>query len=285
MDWLLERMRRDGVRFSHQAVGRLSGFCFSRGQPQVAFQLFKASGGGGAGVVGWVGWVRWGSDQHSTAQRGDALWGGHPHQPPAPATWPASWAGRRRATARHACRRAAACLQTVREMGLLSLEEPPPKAAPSGGGQSEGEEEAAAAAPDAPPPAGGLAGASLDLAASADDDADLEGEGGGGGGGGRAAQAAQAERAWEKARAQAANSYCRMIAACHKARWAPGPGLPSNPSHPPPPCSPSPGTQAPSCPGLRTRQGPPRARHPTPPHRRRHRVSSARPRPARPQAA
>ena len=52
VDQLLERMRRERVRFSHQAVSRLSGFCFSRGQPQVAYQLFKASeallvGGGG----------------------------------------------------------------------------------------------------------------------------------------------------------------------------------------------------------------------------------------------
>ncbi|PSC70893.1 hypothetical protein C2E20_5639 [Micractinium conductrix] len=41
VDQLLERMRRERVRFSHQAVSRLSGFCFSRGQPQVAYQLFK----------------------------------------------------------------------------------------------------------------------------------------------------------------------------------------------------------------------------------------------------
>ena len=49
VDWLLERMRRDGVQFSHLAVGRLTGFCLSRGQPHVAFQLFKARG-----KAGWL---------------------------------------------------------------------------------------------------------------------------------------------------------------------------------------------------------------------------------------
>jgi hypothetical protein len=47
VELLLERMRRDGVRFSHQAVGRLTSFCFSRDEPELAFQLFR------------VGRVRW----------------------------------------------------------------------------------------------------------------------------------------------------------------------------------------------------------------------------------
>ncbi|KAI3426473.1 hypothetical protein D9Q98_008840 [Chlorella vulgaris] len=41
VDQLLQRMRDNKVRFNEQAVARLTGFCFSRNQPQLAFQLFK----------------------------------------------------------------------------------------------------------------------------------------------------------------------------------------------------------------------------------------------------
>ncbi len=41
---LLPRMRTEGVWFSPDAVSRLTHFCASRGQPRVAFNLFK---------VGW----------------------------------------------------------------------------------------------------------------------------------------------------------------------------------------------------------------------------------------
>lgn len=46
VDLLLARMLRDGVRFSHQAVGRLTSFCFSRAQPLVAYSLFKVRADG-----------------------------------------------------------------------------------------------------------------------------------------------------------------------------------------------------------------------------------------------
>ncbi len=132
-------MRRDGVRFSHQAVGRLSGFCFSRSQPQLAFQLFKR----------------------------------------------------------------------IREMGLLRLEPAegsgvagPADAAAAGGLQSGsdsgGEEEGEGKA------APGYEG--LELSSGSDE----EGEGDE-----RQAEAQQQRRADQ---VQAAHSYCRMIAACQKAR-------------------------------------------------------------------
>lgn len=44
VDQLLQRMRDNKVRFNEQAVARLTGFCFSRNQPQLAFQLFKVGG-------------------------------------------------------------------------------------------------------------------------------------------------------------------------------------------------------------------------------------------------
>lgn len=56
IDWLLGRMVRDGVRFSHQAVGRLTSFCFGRSQPRAAYLLFKARQGvgwGGGGCCVW----------------------------------------------------------------------------------------------------------------------------------------------------------------------------------------------------------------------------------------
>ena len=53
VDWLLGRMVVDGVRFSHQAVSRLTAFSLAAGQPKVAYRLFKV---GSSGLVGgWVG--------------------------------------------------------------------------------------------------------------------------------------------------------------------------------------------------------------------------------------
>lgn len=45
MDALLHRMLADGVRFSHQAVGRLTAFAFSRGEPAAAYALFQVRPG------------------------------------------------------------------------------------------------------------------------------------------------------------------------------------------------------------------------------------------------
>lgn len=147
VDQLLERMRRDDVRFSHQAVGRLSGFCFSRSQPQLAFQLFKR----------------------------------------------------------------------IREMGLLRLE--PAGAAGATAGAELASESEASDAEDAEQgeEAAEAAGASegelgyeaLDLAAGS------EGEEGA-----DVTERQSEERLQRRAEiAQAAHSYCRMIAACQKARW------------------------------------------------------------------
>jgi hypothetical protein len=104
-------------------------------------------------------------------------------------------------------------------MGLLSLEEP--ASAVEDGGQSGDEREVAPE--DAAAATGPLTGASKQAAAppaltSLDPGSGSDEEEGGGG---EAERALEAQRLLQhRARGQAANCYCRMIAACHRAKWA-----------------------------------------------------------------
>ena len=238
VDLLLGRMQRTGARFSGVAVSRLTAFCLTRGQPKVAFTLFKAS----ARVPGRRRAV------HTELREPGLLCAGmaggfivvcdssvplvalsprsfsHPLPPLLPAR----------------------CLQKVRDMGLLSLEPPsatagsPDSAAAAGSGAEQvdrgassssssssrggveveggsdsevellGREGIAAAASSFDNSISG----SIDLGLSSLSEGEVE----------DAAAAEEEDRlkraaaARHQARGQAAFCYCRMIAACHKAR-------------------------------------------------------------------
>lgn len=188
VDWLLGRMLRDGVHFSHQAVGRLTSFCFGRGQPQVAFSLFKASKAPAA--VGSCTSTGPKPPQRCLLILPACVF----HSPAACLPHPCSCSLlRRRPPPRTA--------QTVREMGLLSIVEPAgADLAEQSAEEGEGHEDRG----------GGAAAstASVDLLASASGD---EEDGEERARGGRHPQDRSSSQ-------QAAYCYSRMIAACHKAR-------------------------------------------------------------------
>lgn len=200
VDMLLRRMRADSVRFSPQAVARLANFAFTRGEPAAAYALFKVR----LSFVQLAPGAVLGRALPPFEACGSMHCFLRAQQRPAPSPCCATPCSPPPAP------------QKVRNMGLLSLEAPPSKAASS---ESDEEGSSAAAAAGADLLGGGSdseAGSDTDDVAAAVGGASVDGAESG------AEEEEEEERRRERQRmaerGQAAYSYCRMIAACHKAR-------------------------------------------------------------------